>query len=207
MYTTNRIKHKLSLAKNSDLTQLNFGASSHQYKLYAPTVFDAVEQFELMYQINLPYDYKTFVTEIGDGGVADHGGGAGPFYGIYAFGTHLDKLIYHPQQFLKVESCLKPDMSDELWGKLTQTHHTDNFANERAYEAFVDQLFAGILIIGEQGAECYTGLIVSGEHSGRIVYLDANFGKPVFSVQPNFLAWYEHWLDQVIEGQPFNLYF
>ena len=43
-------------------------------------------------------------------------------------------------------------------------------------------------------------LVVSGEYTGRVVYVDAD-GQPPYMVRnTDFLEWYERWLDELLGG-------
>src|SRR5437764_10506 len=60
-----------------------FGSGSHQYKLNPPLAVSVIEAFEKRYDVSLPGDYRSFITEIGNGG-------AGPCYGVLPFGKDDD---------------------------------------------------------------------------------------------------------------------
>jgi len=45
-----------------------FGSIGHQYKLRPPRPAAEIEAFETRHGIELPQDYRYFITEIGDGG-------------------------------------------------------------------------------------------------------------------------------------------
>ncbi len=60
-----------------------FGANEHGYKLRPTAPLSVIESFERQHGISLPLDYRSFITEIGDGG-------AGPFYGLLLFGKDDD---------------------------------------------------------------------------------------------------------------------
>lgn len=53
-----------------------FGAKSHLYHLNDPLKIEAVEAFERKHNIELPEDYRRYLTEFAEGG-------AGPAYGVY----------------------------------------------------------------------------------------------------------------------------
>jgi hypothetical protein len=57
----------------------NFGAKRHAYRLHPVARDSAVARFERKHAIELPLDYRAFLTEAGNGG-------AGPFYGVFALG-------------------------------------------------------------------------------------------------------------------------
>lgn len=44
------------------------------------------------------------------------------------------------------------------------------------------------------------GLIVTGECAGRVVYLDEEDQPPFIVREPDFLSWYERWLDELLGG-------
>ena len=50
--------------------------------------FLKIVDFEKKYHIQLPHEYKLFLTEIGNAGESFSNSAAGPFYGIYPFGEH-----------------------------------------------------------------------------------------------------------------------
>jgi hypothetical protein len=60
-----------------------FGSIGHHYKLNPPLAQTVVKEFEREHKINLPEDYRYFITEIGNGG-------AGPYYGLFPFGMQDD---------------------------------------------------------------------------------------------------------------------
>lgn len=68
-----RIAGKLSRLRSVDRIFSVFGSSSHQYRL-APTLpIRAVQEYEEQLGVQLPVEYRLFVTRIGRGG-------AGPYY-------------------------------------------------------------------------------------------------------------------------------
>ena len=56
-----------------------FGADKHRFELNTPLPEAEVAAFEREYKVELPLDYRRFLTGLGNGG-------AGPFYGIFPLG-------------------------------------------------------------------------------------------------------------------------
>ena len=93
-----KIKIKLHLAKNTDSFFEVFGADSHRYRLDSPIDKAEIEIFIKKYNISLPDGYKTFLTQIGNGGNERKSqvgnSGAGPDYGIYKLGYKSHFVSY-----------------------------------------------------------------------------------------------------------------
>ena len=123
-------------------------------------------------------DYRTFLKLAGNGG-------AGPYYGIYTINQWQDFSDWtedDPQSVRLNEPCpLTPAMSrEEDWKDQFSDFHSP---------------YQGLIAIGTQGCTYMMGLIVTGECSGRVVYLDADGQAPYVVREPDFLSWYERWLD------------
>jgi hypothetical protein len=58
-----------------------FGSCVHQYKINPPLPTSLAEAVEGLHGISLPEDYRSFITEVGNGG-------AGPYYGLFPFGKY-----------------------------------------------------------------------------------------------------------------------
>lgn len=186
-----RIKAKLPLAREADPQLKVFGANGHKYHTAGPVPENHLRTLEQQYGIELPADYRQFLREIGPG--------AGPFYGLYAPGSHLGMLDTTPAVALPRPSPLRPRLSAAEWTVLTQPFEDDDMS-DADYQLETDRLFAGIWPLGTQGCSYYHGLLLHGEHRGRVVNLDVERGQPKFAYEANFLDWYERWLDEVING-------
>ena len=197
-----RIKRKIPLAKRADSYLYVFGASSHKYKIKAPVALKEVLQFEEKFSFSLPECYRSFILQVGNGGLAypnyvHDGSAAGPYYGIFPFGTSLDSMIREwgeetteqriIYQFTR-ECVLFPGMTKEEWKNLREKEENDDDFS----------VYRGILPIGTQGCTYFSGLILNGEPRGKVVYLDEGRQKPIFPFAKNFLSWYERWLDDII---------
>ncbi len=67
----------------SDPTRTQFGASAHDYRLARRLSERTVRAFEQEHGVALPEDYRSFLTEMGNGR-------AGPGYGVFQLGRDLE---------------------------------------------------------------------------------------------------------------------
>ena len=206
-----RIQQKLAQAKAVDKDLEVFGASSHKYHLNPPVSEAEVLAFEEKYGVSLPEDYRAFVQTIGDANAQKLETMAGPYYGLSAFGTQVDDLLYEGSEiYLKAPCALSPDMTQEEWETLSAPLETDEEElEEEGYVIEVEdnyieecgKVFGGLLPLGSQGCAYYHALVLNGKYAGRVVNVNWDLLKPVFAFETNFLDWYERYLDEVISGQ------
>lgn len=197
-----RIKKKLLKAKDADKKRIVFGAYEHEYRLNKPITVKKLTAFENKYSIELPDCYKSFVLDVGNGGVGWQGSSAGPCYGIYSLGENINELIdVDIEKYLKNSCVIHPKMTDEFWKRLSQRTNGNEEISDEEYDEERGNLWAGILPLGSQGCGYLHGLVLNGPHKGRVVNLEAEGQKPKFAFEKNFLDWYERWLDEVISGE------
>jgi len=211
-----RIQQKLSQAKAADKDLEVFGASSHKYHLNPPVSEAEVLAFEKKYGVSLPKDYRAFVQTIGDANAQKLDIMAGPYYGLSAFGTQVDDLLYEGSEiYLKAPCALSPNMTQEEWEALSDPllmseEDEDDFEEDEEVETteteedYIEQcgkVFGGLLPLGSQGCTYYHTLVLNGKYAGRIVNVDLDLAQPKFAFETNFLDWYERYLDEVISGQ------
>ena len=212
-----RIQQKLAQAKAADKNLEVFGADAHQYHLNPPVSEAEVLAFEKKYGVSLPEDYRAFVQTIGDANAQKLGTMAGPYYGLYAFGTQVNDLVYdQTETYLKAPCALSPDMTQEEWEALSDPllmseeedegfenyeQEEDKTQTEEDYTQQCGKVFDGLLPLGSQGCADYHALILTGPYAGRVVNVNWDLLKPVFAFETNFLDWYERYLDEVISGQ------
>ena len=207
-----RIQQKLTQAKAADKDLEVFGASSHKYHLNPPVSEAEVLAFEKKYGVRLPECYRAFMLTIGDAKAKKLDFIAGPYYGLSAFGTQVDDLLYEGSEiYLKAPCALSPDMTQEEWEKLSAPLELDDFEDdeEEGYVIEVEdnyieecgKVFGGLLPLGSQGCAYYHALVLNGKYAGRVVNVNWDLLKPVFAFETNFLDWYERYLDEVISGQ------
>ncbi len=179
-----RLLDLLEQAKAADPKLKRFGARSHRYRLSAPAGEEAVAAFEEEFHVQLPEEYRDFLTLVGDGG-------AGPYFGL--FGLKKIKKALRDSELYDVqgEVLLDPEMGAEDWKKLADWKDDEEEA----------PLYAGVLPIESQGDTFMTGLVLTGPYRGQVVYYDEDcYRKPFFVREKGFLAWYERWLREVIAG-------
>ncbi|HEY8954758.1 SMI1/KNR4 family protein [Chitinophaga sp.] len=195
-----RIRTKLAAAKQKDKELKVFGASSHKYILHKPLAEEAISDFETRYHISLPVSYKVFLLQLGNGGESHAGAAAGPFYGIYPLGGCVDELTTDPEKYLSGPVKIYPGITADSWQDLTKDAEEDDITDE-AYDAAMGNIYAGILPIGSQGCTYLHGLVLNGEHAGKVVNVDMDRQLPQFTFEDNFLDWYERWLDEIISEE------
>ena len=204
-----RIQQKLAQAKAADKDLEVFGASSHKYHLNPPVSEAEVLAFEEKYGVSLPEDYRAFVQTIGDANAQKLDTMAGPYYGLYAFGTQVNDLVYdQAETYLKAPCALSPEMTEEEWETLSSpllTKEEEETEGEGVtkedYTQQCGKVFGGLLPLGSQGCAYYHALVLTGPYAGRVVNVNWDLLKPVFAFEANFLDWYERYLDEVISGQ------
>ncbi len=197
---TSRTVRKLARAKAVDTELKVFGAKAHRYELGGPVSRAQVDALESKLGITLPIAYRTFVSEVGNGSGRDKVSAAGPFYGIYPLGYGLDELAGQGGRALVNPCIMSPTMSDQEWGALVQELGLNGDLSDEQYEEATCRLFGGLLPIGTQGCTYLHCLVLNGPYAGRVVNVDMDYRYSHFAHEPDFLVWYERWLDEVISG-------
>lgn len=169
-----------------------FGSDSHQFRLNAPAKEAELQAFEREHGIRLPEDYRAFLGYAGNGGPGH--GGAGPYYGIYPLEKWNDFADWvvedRASDFLARPCPLQPDMTPEDWAR--------GFGPGSPYQ--------GTLSLGTMGCSGMMQLVVTGRFAGRVVYVDADGNPPYMVHEPDFLSWYERWLDELLGGYKTDLF-
>ena len=200
-----RIQQKLAQAKAADKDLQVFGADAHQYHLNPPVSEAEVLAFEKKYGVQLPECYRAFMLTVGDAKAKKSDFIAGPYFGLYAFGTSVDSLLYEKiETYLKAPCNLSPDMTQEEWEKLSDPllfSEEDEEDDDDKYFAERAKVFGGLLPLGSQGCTYEHALVLNGKYAGRVVNVDLDLAQPKFAFETNFLDWYERYLEEVISGQ------
>lgn len=206
MRPTSEIKDKLNELKILDKSFEIFGASSHEYEFNEPIPIDTINRFEDKFEIQLPQDYKLFLSQIGNGG-------AGPFYGIHPLQRDLGQ--FNPEnkfELLKFDFPLKKawNWSDKIFSKFEEFQESEDEEIAELFDRIYweqyckDELTHGSIYITEYGCALRFLLIITGDEKGKIWFdqrADQNGINPVTDKQGNkldFSDWYVDWLDKSI---------
>ncbi|WP_432972510.1 HEAT repeat domain-containing protein [Dactylosporangium sp. CA-233914] len=161
-----------------------YGVASHHFRLQRPAAESAVAEFETSHGVRLPEHYRRFVIEVGDGG-------AGPGTGLLPLAdvcTVEGRPGCWPGHLTRACPYLPgpryPGWSEELY--------EDPPGSDQVW-------LPGTLLVC--GGQLQTRLIVTGPACGRLFNVDADHEIVPYVVEdPDFLCWYERWLDEVDEG-------
>ena len=208
-FDTQTVLQLLGELDRRDRQRRVFGSGSHQYKLNPPLKVSIVEAIEERHGVSLPGDYRSFITEIGNGG-------AGPYYGVLPFGEDddgcdweggglvgdLSKPFPHsiawnlPGSFWDSQPDPSPDIPleeedrmMEAWDREMEAHYWN--------PAIMD----GAIPICHLGCALRQWLVINGERRGFVwndFRADYRGLSPVLggSGEPmTFADWYMTWLE------------
>jgi len=197
-----RIREKLRQLRDLDRALTVFGSSSHEYRLGPPLPEEGLAEIEAYYGVQLPAEYRLFLTRIGHGG-------AGPYYGLFALDAD------DPENITQSELIRKPFRWDQAFNPYDwedPCSQEDVWCDE---DADVDDegppqiilVVPGALYICHYGCAIRFFLIVQGECVGE-VWRDSQADDE--GILPecgadgrrlSFFDWYEQWLDQGLAGR------
>lgn len=210
MKSIHEIHEKLKVLRLLDKNFEVFGASSHKYQFNPPLPIKTLNRLEAQFEIRLPHDYKSFLTEIGNGG-------AGPYYGIHPF--YVVKPSEKSMDTLNNFELLKFDFPhktawnwpakvfakfDEIIGG-QDGELEDFFSSVFDKQYYQDNLKQGSMYISEYGCALKFLLVITGRERGKIWFdqrADREGIHPVTDQQGNhldFSDWYMQWLDDTIK--------
>lgn len=153
-------------------------AASQEISLRPPLEEEQVSTFESAHNISLPSEFRRFITELGEGGY-------GPTYGLLPKERWLSSPISEGRRVLERPFLASPE-SEIFKG-------SDPQGRRRS--------FAGTLTLVHRGGSDFTLLVVTGPGRGRLVEINVDgFFFPRYFIDPEFLSWYERWLDFVAIG-------
>lgn len=157
------------------------GVAEHRFEPGPPPTPDALEAFENYHEVELPPLYRVFLLEVGEGG-------PGPFGGLLPLASWDALAMEEPEPSLLAGACsLHPGMvGDEEWDVQLPPPPEDPYR--------------GLLPLAGLGEGYEAGLVLTGPYRGRVVYIDGDMQPPLFTDSPDFLAWYERWVDDVLAG-------
>ena len=181
-----RVTRKLARAAAMPGEPVMFGVGSHRFQLGPPLSEDEVVAFERRHGVTLPADYRRFLTEIGHGGPGPYGG-AGPGYGLLPLDGWNEALWVAEDDVLATPFPAEPGRGYRDWW--AEVGLSDD-----------DEPYRGVLALGHEGCGHFSVLVVTGAARGRVCSVPVH-SSPSFSPDPDFLSWYERWLDAVLAGE------
>jgi hypothetical protein len=156
-----------------------FGSETHRYQLNPPLSPEEVDALERRHHFSLPDEYRTFITQLGDGG-------AGPDYGLFSLAAELRlsaSALDHPFPF----------STQTAQGVIAARRGGEQYAG-----VVPEEPTGGALPICNSGCGIYYYLVLNGEQRGT-VWNGREDWFPCCSnegQQWTFLDWYEDWLDR-----------
>jgi hypothetical protein len=170
--------------------------NGHEYKLNPCLTISGIKKFEKNLNIELPKEYKEFLTTIANGG-------AGPCYGLYDLNygiscqaRYFDEKDQKPNIFL----APFPYSNKEVLSKIddSKTIIDDNIEIfEKKHPT------TGLIFLSEYGCGGYYVLVVNGEQYGKVwFYHSDGFLNPccIKGKQLKFFDWYEYWLKTSLDS-------
>lgn len=139
-----------------------------------------VVAFERRHDIELPAEYRLFITELGNGGPGP------PYYDLESLGQTAGDMT--------------PTERD-IWSNLPRIREPFPFtrawtweADEVSQEGNEEDISRGSFYLGNDGCGMYWHLIVTGPDRG-IPWMISGEGIQPVCPKRSFLEWYEDWLD------------
>lgn len=192
--TINRILDKLKAAKAKDTWP--FGAEEHCFRLEPVVSERQVADFESRWCIELPSDYREFITKVGNGG-------AGPAYGLFP----LDETVAYRAKKLPADFLVSPFPYEMLYNPYDDPNLAEYWERSRNRQVTMEQYEArklkevtGTLVLCHEGCGHLHLLVVSGPARGQM-WLDATVSDGGYvPLEVGFLDWYEKWLENALTG-------
>lgn len=199
MLNRNEVEKVLKTAKSIDKDFEIFGASKHKYQLNPVTTIEKVQEFEKKYGMQLPEEYVSFLTKVGNGG-------AGPDYGLYS----LEMVETMNSRWLNQDSrppFIDKALTAEKWKAVMDGLDDDEYDDDE-YDGVMDDVYSGILVIGTQGCTFDTLLMCKGSERGKIVYIDWNLegDYPPYLTDMEFEYWYMGYFKELQAGNSLHSY-
>lgn len=210
--TIESIREDLERCRTAKRPPKIFGAEAHGFTLNPVVRKSVVANFEAKHGVELPEDYRRFITEVGNGG-------AGPYYGLFKFHEMDDCFSF--QRWKEndgfVGTLAKPFPHIKPWNDVLEYPEEDDVEDEDLYEAEIERIekiywnpenVNGAIPICHQGCALRNWLILSGPEAGNVWDdLRADEGglaptKLKRKKRATFLEWYNDWLQQAVAKLP-----
>lgn len=160
----------------------NFGASTHHYHFEAPLPEARVQAIEAEYGVQIPVDYRAFITRVA-------ASGAGPYHGLLP----LDA----PSQLASLQGTfphLRPFRPD-----------VDAMSEDERRAFASDATVAGTIALAHMGCQYFALLVVSGPRAGSVWADIRSAGLGLVPVHDSFTDWYGAWIHAMIHDEPFSI--
>ncbi|MDO4258205.1 MAG: SMI1/KNR4 family protein [Actinomycetaceae bacterium] len=129
--------------------------------------------------------------------------GAGPGYGLIPLG-HWDQFLVADDPWHIADSIDDSLFEPDTWAAAVEKLNTLPMDNDVTYSAdwweMRKSLQAGQLFIADYGGDDYRAVILSGKHRGAVISASRDLDPtiPPEIVTPDFLTWYQNWLDSAM---------
>jgi hypothetical protein len=171
---------RLDFLRRTDPGLARFGAVAHRYSLNPPLAEHEVAAFEARHGVSLPEDYRTFVLQVGDGGV-------GPFCGV----LRLDRSDLSERD--RGEDLL-PGFLTGSFPHVQPWNEPGDGSPEAEEEYFDPARIRGSLNLSYQGCGYTVRLVLGGPQRGTL-WEDGRCGDMgITPFAPGFAPWYLQWL-------------
>jgi hypothetical protein len=166
-----------------------FAGQFHNWELQPPIDASRLVAFEAKFDVQLPSEYRQFISCVGNGG-------AGPLYGLFSFqddGTAGSDLLNQPFPHIEAWNL---EYSPNCWGSEEQYEH------EYLSAAHVQ----GTMRICHFGCGIYFLLICTGPERGNIWVDSRADSQGLYPLRIGaaerctFLGFYDAWLDQKLKS-------
>ena len=170
------------------------GPHGHDYRV-APALDEReLARLEATLGITLPADFRAFLAHIASAG-------AGPSYGLLPASRWGEHLLHAERSLgaLSLPCLLDPQRAPAPLSRPTEASDEA----EPPLPPGARDHFQGTLALVSEGCGYYSALVLNGPGRGRVVCVSLE-GTHHFAPEPDFLAWYEAWLDRVLAGEQAN---
>jgi hypothetical protein len=188
------IRRKLDKLRDYDVeacAELDLGIRKHRFQVELPLSEAETSAFEEQWGIKLPADYRGFITTVGSSG-------AGPYYGLLPLAQATEHLNYDDEEMYKKTLGAPFLLSNKTYQKDWLVEVGGANWKERRYTAESWNPYQGAMAVCDQGCTYYTTIVLNGPLRGTIWNIDLALSPPSQAPYPNFLDYYEGWLDRII---------
>ncbi|QDS36163.1 SMI1/KNR4 family protein [Brevibacillus brevis] len=163
----------------------------YPYILNDCLTWEQIEQFEASAHIVLPQDYKDFLLHIGNGVQRAKQFPLSLSHAKDSLESSIQKTVgleymSLPFSLEKCNSCFDDDFDET----------EDDTVTDEAYDHMIIEALHGTITLHNDGCGYFIVMIVSGELSGKLYYIDTANGQGTRFVSDSFAEYYLKWLNQ-----------